>query len=386
MNRFVLRFGAAVVSALLLTAPAVDAFAGAPGAGSRTAGLSATPRGVSPVGPSILAIDQDHHGVVLVDPGQLPKTVVSGLTYPFALLADPFGAVFLLDAGTHQLIKADLGTGQKTVLRSHVASTASMAMDDSGNLFVLDNTAVLKYAAKSSRSTILGPTQPQGKIGVDGAGNASVFSPQITNAAGVRVKTFPAAGGAPTYRNVTVPADGGNSESIGYLRKAIEGRDGSTVLELLAVGGSGATFLVALNARTAAGDYVPGDPAEYAYAFDRASDFTLLQNRSWCASIARRFGCVDDYAVDSMATFPPGVLTPVTTPVTSLFLPVGGIARDDAGNTYGAILVSKFATDANDHIDPALVRIDPAGGEPTVLALGHFASPVVLGVTPAPAG
>ncbi len=366
--------GTVVVSALVLGSAATAASA---------APVTAPAAPVQPTRSSVLAIDRDHGSVVLFRPGQPARTVVSGLIDPVSLATDRRSTAYVLDAGRRQLLKVTVATGRKVVLRSGIADSASIAVDDGANLYLLDGTTVLAYAAGTGRQRTLGPTQPGGRLTVDGRGDVSISSPLPTVPTGVRIKTFPAGGGSPTYRIVTVLGQTGSGapgqvDSFGYLSNAVESRDGTVILDLVATGASGAHFFLRVPAGSPLASYLGAPYAEYAYTFDRNSTFVLTYNRLWCLSIARHFGCVDDYGVDSVDRFAPGATTPAVRPVADLALPVGGIAVDDTGRLYGAVLVSRFATDANDGAQPALVTVAPTGGTPTVLAAGHFSSPAVF--------
>lgn len=374
------RIGVAVASIVVLGAASLTAAnAGAPV--PSTAGPSAAVPGV---GSAVLAVDLDHRSLVVARVGQRIRTVASGFTDPVAVVTDRRTAAYVLDAGARTLLRVGVATGDKTTLRSAVAVGASMAVDDAGNLYLLDGTTVLEFVAGSDRPKVLGPTTPDGRLTVDGRGAVSVASPRVTVPAGVRIKTFPAGGGAPRYRNITVPGQTdsgapGQQDSFGYLTNSVESRDGTVILELVAVGGSGAHFFVRVPAGSSAGTYLAAPNAEYAYSFDRNNNFYLAYNRFWCTAVARHFGCVDDYGVDDIDRFAPAATAPTAVrPVNGLSLPVGGIAVDDTGRLFGAVLVSRTATAANGDAQPALVTVATAGGRRTVLASGHFSSPVVF--------
>lgn len=364
---------------VLGTASMTAANAGVPV--SRTDSPSAA---VSGTRSAVVAIDQDHHSLVLARVGQRIRTVATGFTDPVAVVTDRRNTAFVLDAGTRKLSRVSVTTGRKATLRSAVTAGATMAVDDAGNLYVLDGTTVLEFVAGNGRPKVLGPTTPDGRLTVDGRGDVTVASPRVTVPTGVRIKTFPAGGGSPRYRNVTVPGQSdsgtpGQQDSFGYLSRSVESRDGTVILELVATGASGAHFFVRVPATSSVGAYLDAPTAEYAYGFDRRNNFYLAYNRFWCNAVAQHFGCVDDYGVDAVDRFAPAATAPTAVrPVTGLSLPVGGIAVDDTGRLFGAVLVSRTATAANDDAQPALLTVAAGGGRPTVLATGHFLSPAVV--------
>lgn len=67
---------------------------------------------------------------------------------------------------------------------------------------------------------------------------------------------------------------------------------------------------------------------------------------------------------------------PVNTAVTGVDLPVGGISVASSGAIYAAVLISRSAGFSNNTAKPQMLRINPTGGVPVVLANGHFSMPV----------
>lgn len=353
-----------------------------PVAGRAEASSSSPTAAAAPIARAdLFVIDQDHHTVVLFSPNGAKKTVVGDLTDPVRIAVDKLENVFVVDIGTHRLIKANPRTGQKTVLRSAIGDATSIALDYRNNLYVLDGPAVLKYAAPATTPTVIG-SAPPGPVNAgtgnvpqltsDWAGNVSISYPtqrREEDLVGVWVKTLWAGGGAPNYRRINVP-----SQENGYFDKVTEGWDGSLYEEVYSQSSKdGNTAIIRATPRSSQGVRINTDFTEYAYAPDHHGNFYLLQNRRFCSQFE---GCVDDYAVDSILVYG-SASTPTVRPISGLQLPVGGIAVDDSGTIYGAVLLSARAYRGDSRVHPEVVRIDPGATTPTVLAAGHFSMPTV---------
>ena len=193
------------------------------------------------------------------------------------------------------------------------------------------------------------------------------------------VTTYPVRGGKPTVRKL-VSGDPTSSSEFGSVVKAVEARDGTLYLEFFFDdSASGATGIYRVPPGPA-GPVVPV-PAnrtytEYAFTVDANSNYYLLQNRYWCADPSQSEGCLDDYGVDDVQRYTSSGAGPTRTAVTGVDLPVGGISVASTGAIYAAVLISRRALPGNSTAVPQLLRIDPAGGRPAVLAAGHFSQPV----------
>lgn len=183
-----------VFSVIFLSGPAMASFRPRP---SSTTGAVADRTGVRqaghPVthGSDVFAIDQDHHAVVLFRSGHGPaRTVINGLINPVRIAVDGYATIDVIDDGTHRLVKGSSRNGRTTVLRRNLRPSATMALDDRNNLYVLDGTAVLKFRGATGALTVLG-SAPDGQLTVDGAGNVrSLMRRMPTVQPGCRSRPF----------------------------------------------------------------------------------------------------------------------------------------------------------------------------------------------------
>ena len=344
------------------------------------AAVSAAPTSTAHQSSGLFVIDQDHHSVDLVKPGKPAIPVFGGLTDPVSLAVDSAANIYVIDEGTHSLIKRNGRTGLRYVVRADLgAATTSMALDDHDNLYIHDRTSVLKYSSTTHLLTVLGtapgPTKmpgtgSPGQLTVDGAGNASVTSQSLFPAdelEGVTVKTFPAQGGPPTSRTV---------HSRGYFFNSVESRSGTIYVQT----SPPSIFLIddvfRIEAGTSTASAVTVQSSKNAFAVDRSNNFYLMQIRTVCPP--EEIGCRYDYSVDSVSTFAPGASEPTLRPITDLQLPAGGFAVSASGTIYAAVIASADAEQPNTNVTPVLVRIDPGATKPVVLANGHFSDPTYI--------
>ena len=332
-------------------------------------------------GSTIFAIDDTQHSVVKFPGGvSAPQTVVAGLTDPQAIAVDRYNNLYVIDEGARQLIRVSSGTGARTVLRTLDAVwRASMAVDAAGDLYLLDNRSIVKYAASTGAASSLGTSGINGTLTVDGAGDVSITGGLDVDEEGpVTVETHPASGTPPTRR--TMP----DEYTVGGIKSAIETPGGVLYIWVYVVGGSGAEVIYRLNPGSATPDDAETYVANYADSVDRSGNFYLMQTHTWCPWPAVIEGvCADDFAIDSILKSVPPSQPYASRPISGVSLPSGGMAVDDAGNTYAAewpITYEPFPQ----HSPPAqLVRIDATSGAVTVLASGKYSTPIVASTVPA---
>lgn len=324
---------------------------------------------------SLFAIDQDHHTVVMFPAdGRPPRTVVGGLADPRQIAVDSHNNVFVFDAGTGSLIKADAVTGQQRTLRSNsTVYSFSMAVDGLDNLYLLDAHAIIKVAAATGRQSVLGVWSGYGILTVDAAGQVSITGSVAGAGDGVSVvATLSATGGAPTYRVL------GTQSQPAYVAHARETPSGTMYVELGVGGASGADYVVRLLPGSSVRTRVNTRFADYAFAVSGNGTFYLMQDRYWCPFPGRASGqCVDDAAVDSVVRFADDGRHLASWRVSHLSLPEGGMAVDENGNVYAALVPIDWGPEIINSPLPKLVRINPGGGLATLLANGHFLQPTI---------
>lgn len=328
----------------------------------------------------VFVIDHDHRSVVLFRSGKARLTVFGELVDPVGLAVDTLGNIYVIDDGTHQLIKRNGRTHAKNVVRSNLGTgTTSMALDDHNNLYIHDRNAVLKYSSTTHVLTVLGtapgaPAMPgtgsPGQLTVDGAGNASVTSQSLSPAdelQGVTVTTFPASGGAPTSRTVH------NTGNIGYFFGSIESRSGTIYFETTPASIFQINDVFRLQPGASVASRISPHASKNAFSVDRNNKFYLMQIRTVCAP--QEIGCRYDYSVDSVAMFAPDALEPSVRPIEGLQLPAGGFVVSPTGAIYAAVIASVDAAQPNTGVTPQLLRIDPGATKPVLVAAGHFSAP-----------
>lgn len=331
-------------------------------------------------GPDVYAIDTTHHSVVRFSGGLSgPVTVATGFGEPGAMVLDRHNNAYVVDVGTRQLIRVAVGSGTKRVLRSNLSIDGrytSIAVDGSGDVYLLDGRSIVEYNANTAVASTRGTAGIAGQLTVDGPGNVSVTGTPEPGSDGPLVVETHAVAGTVTTRAVLESLGGGS------LQKVSETPGGALYLWLRVGGASGAESIVRLGPGATTLDDVSTANGDFMDAVDRSGNYYLMQTRRWCVWPAVISGtCADDFAVDAIAKFAPPRAPSVSTAVTGVSLPLGGFAVDDAGNLYAAEVPFHWEP-AGLNVPPAqLIRVG-ANGARSVLGTGNYQDPVVASTAP----
>ena len=288
--------------------------------------------------------------------GVFTKTVIGrNLNAISGLAADPAGNVYLLNDGRLVRIGAD---GVQRSVAANLTGLNSLVVDPRGTVFVADAHRVIRIYQPSGKQSVMGSiSQTIGNLGVDGSGRPTVTYPNAVdpNAVGdMALATFPTtAGSQPTIRNISTIWESG----VGRL---VEAPNGVIFIEVWSGGGSGASTIERINARSTTATIVNTRFSAYAWTVDPRARMHLMQIRKWCTGQAEGEGaCTSDYAVDEILVFPDIGGTPRSVPTSNLKLPRGGIAVGADQTTYAAA-------------EGGLVRIPATGGPAQTVVSGSY--------------
>jgi hypothetical protein len=322
--------------------------------------LPAVPAAVTPT--TLYAVDGANQTVVrFVEgaTGTFTKTVIGrNLNAISRLAAVPAGNVYLLNDGRLVRISAD---GVQRSVAANLTGLNSLVVDPHGTVFVADAHRVIRIYQPSGKQSVMGSiSQTIGNLGVDGSGRPTVTYPNGVvdpNAVGdMALATFPTtAGSQPTIRNISSIWE----TDVGRL---VEAPNGVIFIEVWSGGGSGASAIERINARSTTATMVNTRYSAYAWTVDPRARMHLMQIRKWCAGPDE--DCKPDYAVDEILVFPDIGGTPRKVPTSNLELPRRGIAVGADQTTYAAA-------------EGELVRIPATGGPAQRVVSGSYSGLVV---------